>query len=304
MVTVASYNIRKSLGTDRKRQPGRILEVISEIDADIVALQEVDRRFGAHNSSLAVENILKDTAYEVVRFGVRPTSLGWHGNTILIRKGIEVIAHKRLKLPALEPRGAVLADLRVNGQTLRVIGMHLGLVGLWRVRQARAVLQHLEALEEKLPTVFMGDLNQWTTEGGCLAQFAQTQTSSLPAELPLEPPHLPSTASSPISISTCSRRACTCRRRRGARPTTCRCGQGSGSGILRRRPRAFPDAFPERAGHRRHCVEPRIAAGGASRSSAPARSAAGRPGRASRDRWRGPWRGRGRPRRRGRGAGD
>lgn len=173
MISVASYNIRKSVGTDRRRQPDRILEVLGEIDADIVALQEVDRRFGARTSSLSVENILRDTAYEAVRFGTRPTSLGWHGNTILVRKGIEVVTHRRLTLPALEPRGAVLADLRVNGATLRVIGMHLGLVGLWRVRQARTVLDHLHELEEKLPTVIMGDLNQWTTEGGCLAHFAE-----------------------------------------------------------------------------------------------------------------------------------
>jgi len=173
MVSVASYNIRKSVGTDWRRQPDRILEVLGEIDADIVALQEVDRRFGSRTSSLSVENIIKQTAYEPVRFGTRPTSLGWHGNTILVRKGSQVLTHRRLTLPALEPRGAVLADVRFNGATLRVIGMHLGLVGLWRSRQARAVLDHLHKLEEKLPTIIMGDLNQWTTEGGCLAHFAE-----------------------------------------------------------------------------------------------------------------------------------
>lgn len=173
MFSVASYNIRKSVGTDRRRQPDRILEVLGEINADIVALQEVDRRFGQRASSLSVENILKQTDYEPVRFGARPTSLGWHGNTILVRKGSEVLAHRRLTLPALEPRGAVMADIRFNGATLRVIGMHLGLVGLWRTRQARAVLDQLHKLEEKLPTIIMGDLNQWTTEGGCLAHFAE-----------------------------------------------------------------------------------------------------------------------------------
>lgn len=174
MLTVASYNIRKSVGLDWQRQPDRILEVIGEIDADIVALQEVDRRFGRRTSSLSVENINDTTAYFPVRFGARPTSLGWHGNTILVRKGAKVLLHKQIHLPALEPRGAVLADIAINGFVVRVIGMHLGLVGLWRSRQAQAVLKYLEVLEEKLPTVFMGDLNQWSTEGGALAHFAQT----------------------------------------------------------------------------------------------------------------------------------
>lgn len=180
MLSVASYNIRKSVGTDWRRQPDRILEVIGEIDADIVALQEVDRRFGRRTSSLSVERIAEATDYFPVRFGARPTSLGWHGNTILVRKAGKVLLHRQLHLPALEPRGAVMADIEINGIVVRVIGMHLGLVGLWRKRQALAVLKHLEALEEKLPTVIMGDLNQWTTEGGALAHFAQTHNVIAP----------------------------------------------------------------------------------------------------------------------------
>jgi endonuclease/exonuclease/phosphatase family metal-dependent hydrolase len=154
--------------------------VIAEIDADIVALQEVDRRLGRRTSSLSVEHILSDTAYVPVRFGSRPTSLGWHGNTILVRKGAKVLLHKQIQLPALEPRGAVMADVAINDIVVRVIGMHLGLVGLWRRRQAAAVLQYLEKLEEKMPTVFMGDLNQWSTEGGALAQFAKTHNIVAP----------------------------------------------------------------------------------------------------------------------------
>src|SRR3546814_19556889 len=79
----------------------------------------------------------------------------------------------RIDLPAFEPRGAVLADLRVRDATVRVIGMHLGLIGFWRRRQARAVLLTLEALEEPRPTIMMGDLNEWTVDGGCLAMFAR-----------------------------------------------------------------------------------------------------------------------------------
>jgi endonuclease/exonuclease/phosphatase family metal-dependent hydrolase len=180
MLTVASYNIRKSVGLDWKRQPDRILDVICEIDADIIALQEVDRRFGRRESSLSVEHIGESTDYVPVRFGARPTSLGWHGNTILVRKSAKVLTHRQIHLPQLEPRGAVLADIEINGIVVRTIGMHLGLVGLWRNRQARAVLDHLEKLEERLPTVIMGDLNQWTTEGGALAHFAETHNIVAP----------------------------------------------------------------------------------------------------------------------------
>jgi endonuclease/exonuclease/phosphatase family metal-dependent hydrolase len=173
MIRVASYNIQKSIGTDFRRRPARILDVLVELDADIIALQEVDRRFGERVTSLSPEAIASATGYRPVIFGARPQSLGWHGNTLLIRNGVEVVAQRSLTLPRLEPRGAVLADLRVNGMAIRVVGLHLGLLGLWRKRQAEAVLAQLEALEQPLPTVIMGDLNEWSVNGGCLAHFAR-----------------------------------------------------------------------------------------------------------------------------------
>ena len=43
---LASYNIRKCIGLDRRRDPGRILRVINGLEADVVVLQEADRRMG------------------------------------------------------------------------------------------------------------------------------------------------------------------------------------------------------------------------------------------------------------------
>ena len=57
MVKVASYNIRKGIGTDRRRRPARVLDVLNEIGADIIALQEADRRFGLRQSALPPELI-------------------------------------------------------------------------------------------------------------------------------------------------------------------------------------------------------------------------------------------------------
>lgn len=169
---VASYNIRKSLGTDRQRRPDRIMRILGEIDADVVALQEVDMRFGQRVSTLSAEAIVDHTAYMPVRFGIRQESLGWHGNAILVRKGIEVVEQRRIDIPSFEPRGAVLADLRMGGAVVRVVGMHLGLMGSSRMRQAQAIVAYLEGIEGKVPTIIMGDLNQWAPDGGCLAQFA------------------------------------------------------------------------------------------------------------------------------------
>ena len=171
MITVASYNMRKGLGTDRRRDPQRVLDVLREIDADVVALQEADRRFGAKQSALPPDLLADHSAYKAVAFGVRPGGIGWHGNAILVRRSVDVIDRCALALPMLEPRGAVLAELRVGGVELRVVGMHLDLSGLWRRRQARAILAHVAARRRAMPTVLMGDLNEWSRHGGVLREF-------------------------------------------------------------------------------------------------------------------------------------
>jgi endonuclease/exonuclease/phosphatase family metal-dependent hydrolase len=152
MILVASYNMRKAIGTDRRRRPERTLEVLNEVGADVVALQEADRRFGARHSAIPLHLIEEHSPYKPVPFQARAGSLGWHGNAILVRKEAEVLGMELLHLPSLEPRGAVLADLSVNGAALRVVGMHLDLSGLWRRRQAAAILQHLERRPGDPPT--------------------------------------------------------------------------------------------------------------------------------------------------------
>ncbi|WP_343521291.1 endonuclease/exonuclease/phosphatase family protein [Sphingomonas sp.] len=173
MLKVASYNMRKSIGTDRRRRPERTLEVLREIDADVVALQEADRRFGARQGVITPHLLEERSPWKAVQFGVRSGSMGWHGNAILVRKEAQVLDCEILHLPALEPRGAVMADLRVNGEVLRVVGMHLDLSGLWRRRQAHAILAHLDASARRLPTVMMGDLNDWSAQSGCLRDFGR-----------------------------------------------------------------------------------------------------------------------------------
>ena len=173
MIKVASYNMRKGIGTDRRRNPERILEVLREIDADVIALQEADRRFGGKAAVLPPHLIEEHSPWKPISFGVREASIGWHGNTLLVRKEAQVIDREAIHLPAIEPRGAVMADLRVNGAMLRVVGMHLDLSGLWRRRQAHAIMAHVDASVERRPTVMMGDLNEWSRHAGCLRDFAR-----------------------------------------------------------------------------------------------------------------------------------
>jgi endonuclease/exonuclease/phosphatase family metal-dependent hydrolase len=171
-IRVASYNIRKAIGTDRRREPERVIEVLNEVGADIVALQEADRRFGVRSAALPPRLLDSHSDYKPVPLNVQSDSMGWHGNAILVRKSAAIAAYDVLHLPCLEPRGATMAEVALGGATLRVFGMHLDLSGLWRRRQAAAVI-HAASARPAMPTVLMGDLNEWSAERGCLADFAR-----------------------------------------------------------------------------------------------------------------------------------
>jgi len=188
---VASYNIHKGIGTDRRRDPARILNVLNEIGADIVCLQEADLRFGTRASVLPRFLIEGHTDYIPVPLDVQHDSMGWHGNAILARRGIEVVSHDIIHIPCLEPRGVVTAVLDLGGgKSVGVFGMHLDLSGLWRVRQARAIATLADAARADRPVVLMGDLNEWRAASGCFREFGRHFTlldpgPSFPSRRPL-----------------------------------------------------------------------------------------------------------------------
>jgi endonuclease/exonuclease/phosphatase family metal-dependent hydrolase len=189
-VTLASYNMHKAVGLDGRRDPHRVLRVLQEIDADIVALQEADKRTGGRGSTVPHALIDSHGLYKPVHLGVRhkrafekarqhtdrlfrldTRNIGWHGNAILVKQHVGVLDCAALELPTLEPRGAVIAELLVGETPLRIVGMHLDLSGLWRRRQVRAILQAIERRPHKMPTVLMGDTNEWRTVAGCLSDL-------------------------------------------------------------------------------------------------------------------------------------
>ncbi len=173
MIKVASYNMRKAIGTDRRRSPERTLEVLREVDADIIALQECDRRLGERAGVIPLNMLDDHSDWKPVPIAIRAQSMGWHGNALLVRKDATFSAPRRIDIPALEPRGAVRADVTLNGVTIRVVGMHLDLSGLWRRKQAHAILHDVDGCQPPLPSVLMGDLNEWTPKSGCLRDFGR-----------------------------------------------------------------------------------------------------------------------------------
>lgn len=158
----ASYNIRKTKGLDGKFDPTRTLSVINALDADVVALQEVDHRLGDRPTALARDLIEQETDFQVPVFARNDVSLGWHGNLILVRKGLEYGEPSHLELPGLEPRGAVAIDLLLPHK-LRIIGTHLGLTRYHRRRQLSTIA---DQVDPGVKTILLGDFNEWAAKRG------------------------------------------------------------------------------------------------------------------------------------------
>lgn len=196
-LTVSSYNIHKAVGTDMRRDPARTVQVIRELGADIVALQEVDRRFGDRRGVLDPDMLRDQTGLTPVALTDRlgEKAHGWHGNLLLLR-GAEVEAARAVTLPGLEPRGAIVADIRLAGQPLRIIAAHLGLLHQSRLLQARFLTQEIDAGDGR-PTLVMGDFNEWRLGAGCslmplrrglrAVKRSASTIASFPAQMPVLP---------------------------------------------------------------------------------------------------------------------
>lgn len=185
VLKLASYNLHKCRGLTGPHAPERNLSVIHALQPDLIALQEVDFRFGARPEALPRGLIAEMTGLVpldiVGRTGTN--SLGWHGQTILLRPDIAETARlRRLPLPGIEPRGALA--LRLEGLT--VIAMHLGLARSSRRAQlTRITAQAARIAEDHI--VMMGDFNEWRDDRGLesLAGFQLIAPGpSYPAPMP------------------------------------------------------------------------------------------------------------------------
>ena len=166
---IASYNIRKAVGLDWRRDAERILDVLAEIEADVVVLQEADRRLGSKAGVLPLEQLEAMLSLVPVDVSTRPKSHGWHGNAIFCKTHHDIAQVARIDIPSVEPRGAVSARLRHPG--VEIIGIHLGLTPGVRRRQMRKLAEHIRARPH--PVVIAGDFNEWKADSGIFGDAAR-----------------------------------------------------------------------------------------------------------------------------------
>lgn len=159
-LVVATYNVHRCIGADRRHDPDRVAAVIRELGADVVALQELSSRAGLEGGIDQAEYLARAANLVAVPGPTLETHRGEYGNALLTRLPIARIDRSELSVRGREPRGALDVELRSQGRTLRVVATHLGLRRRERREQVGRLLALLEA-HASSPVVLLGDMNEW-----------------------------------------------------------------------------------------------------------------------------------------------
>src|SRR5437867_8314957 len=162
-VRVVTYNIHKCRGLDRRVRPDRIVDILVEINADIVALQEVLSVEGRNREADQVRFIAEELGLDFAFGETRRLNGGRYGNVILTRFPIHI--HRNYDITAMgrEPRGCLRTDIQVNRNMLHVFNVHLGTALLEHRAQARRLFDERIVNHEELcgARIVLGDFNEW-----------------------------------------------------------------------------------------------------------------------------------------------
>lgn len=184
---VATYNVHRCVGRDGHSDPARVMRVLRALDADVIALQELQWNPEAALHVLA--EFAKQLGYRSVAGPTLLDGRGHYGNALLTRLPVRDVRHSDLSFGGREPRGALDVSLDTAAHTIRVIATHLGLRPAERRMQMQTLLELLQKSAHRT-TVLMGDLNEWFLWGRPLRwlhrRFGRTPAPrTFPARLPL-----------------------------------------------------------------------------------------------------------------------
>ncbi len=162
---VATYNIHKCQGFDRRTAPERILAVLRELAADVLCLQEVVNAPGGSQIWDQAGEIGRAMPEYVGCFGAnRPLRGGSYGNLTLSRlplsgwKNVDVTGKR-------EARGVLQTDVVLGeGSVLHVFNVHLGTGFMERRFQAGRLMSEDVLAQPGLQgtRLVLGDFNEWT----------------------------------------------------------------------------------------------------------------------------------------------
>lgn len=160
---IATYNIHKCRGLDQRVRPDRIAQVLGELDADIVALQEVVGRGSRSHGDQAL-HVVEALGYHPAFGENRRHNGAAYGNLLLSRFPVLGFWNYDITARGREPRGVLRADVMLaGGRLLHLFNVHLGTAWRERREQARHMVSPRILRSEELAgtRIVLGDFNEW-----------------------------------------------------------------------------------------------------------------------------------------------
>ena len=153
---IATYNVHRWAGVrgGRAWAPEKAAAVIAELDAEVIALQEVLRPY---NGATPLEAVADRLGFHLAFVCTRMHQRGELGNAILSRWPIAAACAVDLTFGRLEQRSAIAAQFQ-GERVVTVAATHLALVDRTRKHQVEALLKHPQL---QGPVVLLGDMNAW-----------------------------------------------------------------------------------------------------------------------------------------------
>jgi endonuclease/exonuclease/phosphatase family metal-dependent hydrolase len=162
---IVTYNIHKCVGLDLRNDPARIARVLQEINADIVALQEVLCITGKHSVGDQAHFIARELGFDYRIGHNRLLSGGLYGNVVLSRFPMLTSANHDISVAGREERGCLRVDVQLaQDRVLHVYNVHLGTSFLERRAQGHKLLSEsiLQDVNQPGARIMLGDFNEWT----------------------------------------------------------------------------------------------------------------------------------------------
>lgn len=144
---------------DRRVRPERIAEVLSDINADVIALQEVigpGRAGSGHAEGLGAA-----LGMGWVMAPARELRQHQFGNVVLSRFPIRDHAQHDLSWKSSEPRCSQRVEIDLGVGRLQLYNVHLGTALLERRYQAARLATWIHDRKVIGPKVVLGDFNEW-----------------------------------------------------------------------------------------------------------------------------------------------
>ena len=155
---IATYNLQKCVGLDMRGGPDRSLAVIAALGAQLVVLQEADKRLPPRPAALP-HDMVEAEGWRILPFGAPGGSLGWHGNAMLMRPVCGPATTGAYRAAGAGAARRVLADLDTPIGPLRVVGCIWGWCGATACCRWARSCGTCGACP--MPTVLAGDFNEW-----------------------------------------------------------------------------------------------------------------------------------------------